>query len=299
MSLQYYAEKFQTLNMNRQHGTVSPHKACMLLAVMDLIANQGINNNRLYFDQNLRQLFTSYFNQYRSERDRGNPHLPFFHLKGDGFWHHQAKAGRAAAYANLSRVSGPGDINNNIAYAYLDDELFQLLRNQITREYLKASLLDNLNLDAKRAILDQGDAWDWIECEAIVADYFAMLEMELRGERYNKTQHRRHLQNKLNNRSEGSIEFKHQNISAVLIELGYPYISGYKPAYNYQQQLKEVIIARLAGTRQELEHEVDSFIEQEPPEISDFVWSNVLEAAPERVELEYTHRTRGVYTSLL
>jgi hypothetical protein len=259
---------------------------------MDLIANQGINNNRLYFDQNLRQLFTSHFNQYRSERDRDNPHLPFFHLKGDGFWHHQAKPGRAAAYANLSSVSGPGDINNNIAYVYLDDELFQLLQNQITREYLKASLLDNLNLDTQRAILAQGDAWDWLECEAIVADYFAMLEMELRGERYNKTQHRRLLQNKLNNRSEGSIEFKHQNISAVLIELGYPYISGYKPAYNYQQQLKDVIIARLAGTRQELEYEVDSFIEQEPPEISDFVWSNVLEAAPERKELEHAHHTR-------
>ncbi|MDW7773156.1 MAG: DUF3883 domain-containing protein [Desulfobulbaceae bacterium] len=264
----------------------------MLLSVMDLISNQAITNNRIYFDNTLRHLFTSHFNQHRTETDRDNPHLPFFHLRGDGFWHHQPKPGRANAYVELTSASGPGDINNNIAYSYLDDELFQLLRNRVAREYLKASLLDNLNPDAQRLILDQGDAWDWLECEAIVADYFAMLELEFKGERYNKAQHRRELQNKLNNRSEGSIEFKHQNISAVLIELGYPYISGYKPAYNYQQQLKEVVLARLAVTRKELEQEVDSYIEQDPPEVGEFVWSDVLEEAPEIRETDNSSGTR-------
>lgn len=278
--------------MNRQRGDVSPHKVCMLLSVIDLIANQAIGNNRIFFDNNLRQLFTRQFNQYRTEKDRDNPHLPFFHLKGDGFWHHQPKPGRAGFHANLRRVGGPGDINNNIAYAYLDDELFQLLRNQVAREYLKASLLENINPDEQRLILNQGEAWDWLECEAIAADYFAMLELELKGERFNKSQHRRELQNKLNNRSDGSIEFKHQNLSAVLIELGYPYISGYKPAYNYQHQLKEVVLARLAGSRQILDQEVDSFIEQEPPEIRDFLWSDVLEDAPELQETTHTPRTR-------
>lgn len=278
--------------MNRRHGNVSPHKVCMLLTVMDLIANQTINTNRIYFDQNLRQLFTSYFNRYRSEKDRDNPHLPFFHLKGDGFWHHQPKPGRAAAYAELTSATGPSDINNNIAYAYLDEELFYLLRSQVAREYLKASLLENLSPDGQRSILDQGDAWDWLECEAIVTDYFHMLELEFKNVSYNKAQHRRALKNILLDRSEGSIEFKHQNISAILIELGYPYISGYKPAYNYQQQLKEVVLARLAGSRQELEQEVDTFVAQEPPEIGDFFWSNVLEEAPERQETEFNLKSR-------
>ncbi len=263
----------------------------MLLAVMELIVNHGYTSNRIFFDQTLRRLFTSYFNQYRTESDRDSAHLPYFHLRGDGFWHHQPKPGRSSAYSKLGSVGGPGDINNNIAYAYLDDELFGLFQNQVTREYLKASLLENLNPESQRAILNQGDAWDWLECEAIVADYFAMLESELRGEPYNKTQHRRELQNKLS-RSDGSIEFKHQNISAVLIELGYPYISGYKPAYNYQQQLKDVVLTRLAGTRQILEKEVDSYIAQEPPMIGDFVWSNVLEEAPERLGTDYIPRTR-------
>lgn len=50
---------------------------------------------------------------------------------------------------------------------------------------------------------------------------------------------------KLNGRSEGAIELKHQNISAVLIELRQPWIHGYKPMANYQSLLQEVVEERL------------------------------------------------------
>ena len=60
-----------------------------------------------------------------------------------------------------------------------------------------------------------------------------MLAMELRDEPFNKAEHNRNLQKFLNNRTKGAVELKHQNISAVLIELGYPYIDGYKPRYNF------------------------------------------------------------------
>ncbi len=89
--------------------------------------------------------------------------------------------------------------------------------------------------------------WTRIEVEATIADYFAMLQAELRGEPYNKTEHRRHLKRLLHDRSDGAIERKHQNISATLIELGYPYIDGYKPLRNYQQLLYDVVAERVAG----------------------------------------------------
>lgn len=292
MSLQFYARKFNALNMNCQQGRVSPHKVCMLLAVLDQIANQKIPCNRIFFDDSLRKGFSHYFNMYRTEGDRDNPHLPFFHLRSEGFWFHHPKPGRAADYQRLVTVSGLGEINNNISYAYLDEVLFQLLQNQVAREYLKASLLESLNFDAQRALLNLGDAWDWLECEAVVADYFTMMALELRGERYNKSRHRREVQTKLINRSDGSIEFKHQNISAILIELGYPYISGYKPAFNYQQQLKNVVLMHLAGDKHLFEKQVDLFIEQEPPSIKDFVWSDVLESAPEKNPLPPQTGTR-------
>ncbi len=37
MALEDYIDKFSHLNMNANGGRKSPHKVCMLLAVMDLI----------------------------------------------------------------------------------------------------------------------------------------------------------------------------------------------------------------------------------------------------------------------
>lgn len=68
-----------------------------------------------------------------------------------------------------------------------------------------------------------------------------MLKFELSGQSYNKTEHRRELLGKLDGRSEGSIELKHQNISAVLHDLGHFWIPGYKPRSNYQQILAEEV----------------------------------------------------------
>ena len=89
--------------------------------------------------------------------------------------------------------------------------------------------------------------WDIAEVEATVADYFHMLILELSGQSYNKSAHRRSLLGKLNNRSEGAIELKRSNISAILIELGCPYISGYKPRGNYQLLLRKVVEERIAS----------------------------------------------------
>src|SRR4051812_29046160 len=61
--------------------------------------------------------------------------------------------------------------------------------------------------------------WTNDELDLIVADYFAMLNYEAAGYPYSKAQHNRSLQRHVD-RTEGSIEFKHQNISAVLFKLG-------------------------------------------------------------------------------
>jgi hypothetical protein len=85
-----------------------------------------------------------------------------------------------------------------------------------------------------------GTDWSSAELDAIVADYFAMLRAEQAGQAYNKTAHRKALMADVH-RSDGSIEFKHQNISAVLTQLGLPWINGYKPAWNFQGAIADAI----------------------------------------------------------
>jgi hypothetical protein len=94
-----------------------------------------------------------------------------------------------------------------------------------------------------------GGDWSREEVQVIVEDYLSMLASEYAGTPYSKAAHRRALLPRLNGRSEQSIEFKHMNISAVLLDCGFPYIGGYKPRSNYQALLYEIVIERLAGER--------------------------------------------------
>jgi len=99
--------------------------------------------------------------------------------------------------------------------------------------------------DSKRGTNWQGD-----ELDAIVADYFSMLIAEISGNAYVKSRHSAALMAKIG-RTHRSVEFKHQNISAVLDELGMPWIPGYKPKLNYQNAIFDAIdryLSRHPGT---------------------------------------------------
>ncbi len=85
-----------------------------------------------------------------------------------------------------------------------------------------------------------GTDWSSSELDLIVADYFSMLNEEQAGVPYNKTEHRKALMAQIR-RSSGSIEYKHQNISAVLMQLGLPRIAGYLPAWNFQGAIVDAI----------------------------------------------------------
>jgi hypothetical protein len=118
--------------------------------------------------------------------------------------------------------------------------------------------------------------WSRVEVASIVADYFQMLQREISGTFYSKTEHRNKLKRLLENRSDGSIEFKHQNISAVLIKYGFPYIKGYKPRSNYQQLLEGEVLNYLSQNKS-IEKKFDEFInpkiEIEPRQVQYKNWS--------------------------
>jgi hypothetical protein len=85
-----------------------------------------------------------------------------------------------------------------------------------------------------------GTIWHADELDLIVADYLTMLAADLSGNAYVKSRHSAALMAKIG-RSHRSVEFKHQNISAVLDELGMPWIPGYKPKLNYQNAIFDAI----------------------------------------------------------
>lgn len=115
--------------------------------------------------------------------------------------------------------------------------------------------------------------WSDSEVEAAVTDYFHMLRLELEGQKYNKAEHRRALMEQLNNRSNASVELKHQNISAVLIEMGIPYIDGYKPRSNYQRSLLPAAVADFLKSHPQLQQLFarDAEVAPQIPGVEDFL----------------------------
>ncbi len=100
---------------------------------------------------------------------------------------------------------------------------------------------DELSESAEPEESERGQPWSDHEVALIVADYFEMLLAELSGEAYSKAGHKKDLRPKLNNCSKSSVEYKHQNISGVLIGMGLPYINGYKPAKHIQKSLSQAL----------------------------------------------------------
>jgi hypothetical protein len=97
-----------------------------------------------------------------------------------------------------------------------------------------------------------GKPWKDDELDAIVADYFAMLESDLADRSYVKSRHSEALMAKIG-RTHRAVEFKHQNISAALDELGMPWIPGYIPKRNYQQAIFPAIDRFLSRNREVLD----------------------------------------------
>jgi len=134
-----YNDIFSNLRVNTAGG-VSPHKPCLLLAVIDLAEAGGLVENQIFYRPELTERFNDYFEVVRRDHDRPNIYMPFFHLKGDGFWHPQALDGREAVLESLDSARKHRDITENIKAIQLDPELHMILQNTESRQQLRATL---------------------------------------------------------------------------------------------------------------------------------------------------------------
>lgn len=178
MSVQFYIDKFQSLKTDRSNGHVKPHKICLLLAVIDLIQNGIISENKFLYGDDLTTRFTFYFDQLKQGNDKNTPYLPFYHLQSSNFWHLSIKPEyRADFNALISTKNNKRPSNANmkryVDFAFMDEELFDYLKSPLTRPTLKDALslnLDNFEVQYKRWALSIGKS------EKTVKNYIGALK---------------------------------------------------------------------------------------------------------------------------
>ncbi|RUO48443.1 HNH endonuclease [Pseudidiomarina donghaiensis] len=143
-TLEQYCQQFKDVRPNRARGNTSPHKICMLFAVIDLIQDGLITDSRIYFNDTLKNRFALYFEQLKTPRDKLNAAFPFYYLRSSAFWHHYIKPDAQTQYDAIKTPSETS-LANTVEYAFIDVELFELLQNPTTANKLKAAAAVNLD----------------------------------------------------------------------------------------------------------------------------------------------------------
>ncbi len=142
-----YINSLINLHTNIQQGIKAPHKAIMLLSVIDLVEYGVIGSNRIEFSERLEQHFHHNWSRYVGQSDVFQPRVgtPFWHLKNEPFWRLVPYEGgdEAIAMHLQGNPCAPGTTRKLIRYAEIDKELFDLLQDETNRAKLRTTLIKN------------------------------------------------------------------------------------------------------------------------------------------------------------
>ena len=139
-ALQYYAKKFQRVRVDRAHG-VAPHKPILLLAVIESFERGEIQENQIYLSEQLNRKFLKYWSYLGSANHNPDISKPFFFMKSGKFWHLMMNPRFERILDEKIKLKTFSEVKRAVAYAYLDEDLFDFLQETSLRESLLAVLV--------------------------------------------------------------------------------------------------------------------------------------------------------------
>ena len=128
-----------------------PHKPCLILAVLDLLAAGQVTPDRIPWSQALRDRFRVYFDIVRTPQDQCNPDLPFWHLKSEQWWQPVRISGSGTH--PLTAAPTAADANNGTVQASLSGGIQQFVGTPTDRMVLRDSLLSRYSPHARPLLL--------------------------------------------------------------------------------------------------------------------------------------------------
>lgn len=137
---EYYKDCFSSLNTMKKTGKRAPHKALLLLSVIDLIEHGVITDCRIPLSEELVKQFKQNTSKFLGESIMFQPkaNYPYYHMRSEPFW--QLVTNPNCSIDKITNYS-LSSLRGNIAYARIDEELFELLKNQNVRAKLRVILI--------------------------------------------------------------------------------------------------------------------------------------------------------------
>ena len=157
--LQHYIDAFSSLHTAKVKGHKAPHKAVLLLAIIDLVEEKMILSPYIRLTDRLNEKFNEVWYRYLGASAIFTPDIckPYFHMQHEGFWKlveiNETDYGMAAEPSLTVQVTkgkkklpkgsySVEAMRRAFAYAEIDSMLFQLLQNVDARAMLRVVLIN-------------------------------------------------------------------------------------------------------------------------------------------------------------
>ena len=190
-----YIEAFSNLRTNNKWGRKSPHKAVLLLTVIEMFEENILTDNEIFYNDELKRMFLKVWNKALPQEPLFHPdaYLPFWYLQNDSFWHIVPKRGHEDILTMLRDTNikpSEAKLNNSVNYVELDEELYFMMTLPSSRRSLKRVLLENYTNLSEAAIERMSESNHNIvdHSVAAIADYQEIMsagkamEREVSGE---------------------------------------------------------------------------------------------------------------------
>ena len=142
-----YIEAVKNLKTNNKWGRKSPHKAILLLAVIELYEKNILMDNEIRYDETLKSTFLEMWNMVLPNESLFHPdaYLPFWYLQSDNFWHivpYRGKEDILSLMRDTNIKPSEAKIVDSVKYVELDEDLYFLMTLPSGRSTLKRVLLE-------------------------------------------------------------------------------------------------------------------------------------------------------------
>ena len=142
MDISPFIRKLNKLRVAHVKGSPAPHKAILLLSVIESMEYGEIAENKIFITPELVARFKdNWHSLVHSDKFNPNFSLPFYHLKSDGFWHLQTLPGMEVLLTSSGSIKSFSGLKSAVAYAYFDGTVYELLCNQHNRDIVQQTLL--------------------------------------------------------------------------------------------------------------------------------------------------------------
>ena len=143
-----YVEAFENLKPNEKYGRKTPHKAILLLTIIEMCESDEIYSNEIRYNQQLIDTFHKVWKRTLPDDDSlfVDAYFPFWTMQNEDFWHLVPFRGKEENLTLLiERQVRPSEnkIKECVDYVELDEDLFFLMTLPSGRSSLKRALLEN------------------------------------------------------------------------------------------------------------------------------------------------------------